>query len=235
MANCACGKKIHSKTNQCRACKSARVISETKQKTIGEYRQSISVRGRHPSWIHSHVRLLNRYWNSYLLYRPCFNCGYSLHVELAHIKSISTFDDSAKLSEVNDVANVIPLCPNCHWEFDSGKLENSALVARWIVQAASIRQVVGSSPTGGTVKHTVRRRRAIDIHSKIEWPSEETLAKMIAEKPITHIARDLGVTDNAVRNHCKRRNIALPSGVGRWTKMMYDSGQIEVFGKYRKV
>lgn len=48
----------------------------------------------------------------------CAKCGYSKHVEIAHIKSISSFPLTAKLSEINHIDNLKPLCPNCHWEFD---------------------------------------------------------------------------------------------------------------------
>lgn len=88
-------------------------------RTIGEYRKKASVAGKHPSWLNSHIRLFARSWNKELLKLPCAKCGYSEHVELAHIKGISTFSDDSLLSNVNSVSNIIQLCPNCHWEFDN--------------------------------------------------------------------------------------------------------------------
>ena len=35
---------------------------------------------------------------------------------------MSDFSDDAKISEINDIRNLIALCPNHHWEFDNGKL-----------------------------------------------------------------------------------------------------------------
>lgn len=90
-----------------------------KNKTIGEYRNRESVKNRHPSWTHAHVRLFARSWLKHLTLLPCAKCGYSKHVELAHIKEVSSFPDSAMLAEVNSEQNVIQLCPNCHWEFDN--------------------------------------------------------------------------------------------------------------------
>ena len=52
----------------------------------------------------------------------CKNCGYDKHVEIAHIKAISEFPDETLISEVNDLSNLVPLCPNCHWEYDRGRL-----------------------------------------------------------------------------------------------------------------
>lgn len=53
----------------------------------------------------------------------CFICGYSKIIEIAHIKPIKDFDENTKISEINDVKNLVPLCPNHHWEFDHGLTE----------------------------------------------------------------------------------------------------------------
>jgi len=53
----------------------------------------------------------------------CFSCGYSVFVEICHIKPINTFLDTAIVSEINHIDNLVALCPNCHWEFDNGLLE----------------------------------------------------------------------------------------------------------------
>jgi len=87
--------------------------------TIGEYRNKISVSGKHPSWLHSHVRLFAGRWLKELKEKPCAFCGYDKFVELAHIKAVKDFDDAALMGDVNHLSNVIQLCPNCHWEFDN--------------------------------------------------------------------------------------------------------------------
>jgi hypothetical protein len=53
----------------------------------------------------------------------CINCGYNKHYEVCHIKAIKDFDKSAKISEVNNLSNLVSLCRNCHWEFDAGFLK----------------------------------------------------------------------------------------------------------------
>lgn len=90
-----------------------------KNSTIGEYRNIQSVSGKHPSWLHSHIRNFARSWLKELRLKACAFCGYEKHVELAHIKAVSDFEDTALLKEVNSIDNVIQLCPNCHWEFDN--------------------------------------------------------------------------------------------------------------------
>lgn len=52
----------------------------------------------------------------------CAACGYAKHVEVCHIRPICDFPKDALVSEVNALDNLILLCPNCHWEFDSGLL-----------------------------------------------------------------------------------------------------------------
>lgn len=55
--------------------------------------------------------------------KSCKNCGYNKHVEACHIKSISSFDLNTTIKEINDLSNLVFLCPNCHWEFDKGILD----------------------------------------------------------------------------------------------------------------
>ena len=93
--------------------------SKFKDLTIGEYRHRVSVKGKHPSWLHSHIRSFARTWLKELKEKACAFCGYNKHVELAHIKGLKEFSDDALLGEVNSIDNVIQLCPNCHWEFDN--------------------------------------------------------------------------------------------------------------------
>jgi len=49
----------------------------------------------------------------------CAVCGYTKHVEICHRKAISDFPETAVMSEVNAVENLIALCPTHHWEFDN--------------------------------------------------------------------------------------------------------------------
>ena len=50
----------------------------------------------------------------------CAICGYKYHIEIAHIKAVSDFDDDATIREINSITNLIGLCPNHHWEYDNG-------------------------------------------------------------------------------------------------------------------
>ena len=55
-------------------------------------------------------------------------CGYDKTYEVAHIKAVSEFSDDALISEINDINNLIALCPNHHWEFDHLQLDISEYI-----------------------------------------------------------------------------------------------------------
>jgi hypothetical protein len=52
---------------------------------------------------------------------------------------------------------------------------------------------------------------------RLEWPSEEALRKLVEVSPITTIAKDLGVSDVAVRKRCQKLGIKT-HGRGHWKK-----------------
>lgn len=90
--------------------------------TLAEATNIRYVKNRHRAYLFSLVRSLGRQWNRTLLSLPCAKCGYERHVQLSHIKPIASFSGETTLGEINDPANVVQLCPNCHWEFDHGFL-----------------------------------------------------------------------------------------------------------------
>lgn len=115
-----CQKPISTPYTYCNKCwkikRSAIRLRSTK--TIGEYRKMPSIVNRHPSWLHSHIRELCRVTHAHLTKGPCEKCGYSLHVELCHLKPLSSFSDRTRINTVNARSNILALCRNCHWELD---------------------------------------------------------------------------------------------------------------------
>lgn len=57
--------------------------------------------------------------------KQCIICGYDKHYEVSHIKAVSDFDGSATIAEINNINNLIALCPNHHWEYDNDILDIS--------------------------------------------------------------------------------------------------------------
>lgn len=58
----------------------------------------------------------------------CCVCGYDKHIEIAHVKAVSDFSHNTLVKEINDIENIIPLCPNHHWEFDNGVISEDDLL-----------------------------------------------------------------------------------------------------------
>ena len=57
----------------------------------------------------------------------CCICGYDKHIEIAHVRPVSDFSEDSLVCEINHINNIIPLCPNHHWEFDNGVLSKEGL------------------------------------------------------------------------------------------------------------
>lgn len=82
-----------------------------------------SVKEKRKYQLHSRIRgLAQKIYNASSKPKHCVNCGYKKHYEVAHIKAISTFDYNTPISVINDIENLMALCPNCHWEYDNGIL-----------------------------------------------------------------------------------------------------------------
>ena len=115
---CKCGKPILPESTMCRTCFQHSKTSIIYTDTLEAVHEKLSAKGKHPSWKNAVVRNMARYHNQDLLKKPCERCGYTKHVELCHVKAISSFPNNTKLYEINNRKNLIVLCRNCHWEFD---------------------------------------------------------------------------------------------------------------------
>lgn len=91
-------------------------VSKTKSSISSDY------------WIAARTRIGAKSRSTYMKSdkpKYCVICGYSKHFEVAHIKAVSDFDENTKIEEINDVNNLIALCPNHHWEYDNMKIDIS--------------------------------------------------------------------------------------------------------------
>lgn len=132
-----CASKINNKTpkkkrkNKCVVC-STPILSSRKycenctpqhfkwlKLTLGDIKKYC----KHTHETHAKVRGWGRrnYKNS-LKPKKCCNCGYSKHFHICHIKPVSSFEDHNTMEEINNLNNLVALCPNCHWELDNGFL-----------------------------------------------------------------------------------------------------------------
>ncbi len=49
------------------------------------------------------------------------HCKHHGSVQVCHIKPISEFSKLSTIEEINDLSNLIGLCPNCHIDLDKHK------------------------------------------------------------------------------------------------------------------
>jgi len=108
-----CSTPVQSYKTYCSKCKTKKFPNDPTLK------EAIYTR-HHKSSAFALVRSRARAIAKSLGWKSCSNCGYDKHVEIDHIKPICEFDESTKLSIINDPSNLRPLCPNCHWEFNHG-------------------------------------------------------------------------------------------------------------------
>lgn len=106
-----CQARLSDRSKLCSLCKSERVVH------AGRTLASMGSKRAHSS-IRQHAR---RTFKS--AKNGCKVCGYTNHVEICHIKPVKSFSPEATLGEVNHPDNLVALCPNCHWEFDAGRLK----------------------------------------------------------------------------------------------------------------
>lgn len=113
------------RTRTCKACNNYSTklycSSECKPKskfkadgTIGD----VIYTNLHKSSAFALIRSQARNIGKKLGFKFCKNCGYDKHYEVCHIKSISSFPLNTLIRVVNHPDNLIPLCPNCHYEHD---------------------------------------------------------------------------------------------------------------------
>lgn len=117
-----CGKDCSFVSKRCKIChKKYRNDPKTYDMTLKQAKYKKGFKSSSFALIRSRARNIakNLGWNC------CRVCGYSKHYEVCHIKPVSDFNEDTLISVVNDPSNLIPLCPNCHWELDHGLMNES--------------------------------------------------------------------------------------------------------------
>lgn len=109
----------------------------------------------------------------------------------------------------NNLSNLEILCPNCHAMVEKPiKKYKTCLDCQIKIYKKSIRCT------------TCQNRTPHNQPKKINWPSKEKLEKLVWSKSTSQIAKDLGVSDNAVGKWCKKYGISKPPR-GYWAKIQY--------------
>lgn len=108
---CKCGKPTNKYRTYCNECWG---IFSIEDKTYGEFKKGTKYQKN--SRVRTHAR--KKYFKSELP-KCCIVCGYSKHIDICHVRDISSFPDETLIKEINDLSNLVALCKNHHWEFDN--------------------------------------------------------------------------------------------------------------------
>lgn len=141
-------------------------------------------------------RLLEKGWEE-----ECAECGMGPEWNNKHL--VLHIDHINGISNDNRFENLRFLCPNCHSQTETysnkrGKLEDVLCIdcGKVITRGFKRCKNCANKKTGMFIR---------DKNTKIVWPADDELLKMVEEKPFTTIAKELGVSDNAIRKRLKIR------------------------------
>ena len=128
----------------------------------------------------------------------------------------------------NKLENLQLLCPNCHAGTDNwrGKKNSPGRI-----RTDNISRLRGTTlPIGlrgqnklkeskikiEKVKKIPKEKLSYIPKTKINWPDKDSLEKLIREKSLCQVARELNVSDNAVRKHALKQGIDIKS-ISKWS------------------
>lgn len=114
---CGCGKDKLKTSTQCNECAVKTRANNTLERSI---EQMLDKRTGRPTSVNVHARLVLERAN---IPKVCNICGFEYFVEACHIQAISSFSKDTKIKIVNDISNLVFLCPNHHAMFDGGVID----------------------------------------------------------------------------------------------------------------
>ncbi len=103
------------------------------------------------------------------------------------------------------------MCPNCHAQtdtFGSGNMTKTIGKKSW---------AKGRKKHGKPKIERIERIERI-YKTKIMWPSNEELTKLVQIYSLTKLSMKLGVSDVAIKKRCIKFKIPIPVGKGIWSK-----------------
>lgn len=132
----------------------------------------------------------------------------------------------------NNLENLLIVCPNCH------RAEHKKTNVKKIVKPKIIKEkkvlikkvkpvkicsscLICGEKTKNQTKFCSYKCSSFS-QRKAERPSKEELEKMIKDKPMSHIGKTFGVSDNSVKKWCKNYGITEFPGRGYWEKVNHN-------------
>lgn len=115
-----CGEYISSSKNYCKICfEKIKQSFDFSDKTLAEYALKRSGANKFAAIRQQARKIYNKSGKP----KCCFICNYSTVIEICHKKSISSFPMTTLIKEINDIKNLVALCPNHHKEFDKNLIK----------------------------------------------------------------------------------------------------------------
>lgn len=116
----SCKKEISNYNKYCKSCRYSIQAKTRRTESLNRDIQYHYDKNNGTANAYSAIRTLaRRIMNETSQPRQCYYCSYDKHVEVCHVKPISSFDKATKIEIVNSLDNLMYLCPNCHWEKDN--------------------------------------------------------------------------------------------------------------------
>lgn len=116
---CSCGSKKSFGSSFCQSCKKLNTWEKHKLCTLEEISGKGNARVKWSSlrgWAKLILKLVQRK-------RICIFCNHTCVLDVAHIKSISSFKENVLCGEVNHPDNLAYMCPTHHKMFDKGYID----------------------------------------------------------------------------------------------------------------
>lgn len=119
-----CDNLIYSTRTYCKECWSRK---NYKNKTLGECIKKSGDYNSKKRGIGEHARGVYKKSNKP---KKCLICDYSYHYDICHITPIKDFPNESSMDKVNNIDNLVALCKNHHWEFDSGLITKKQILEK---------------------------------------------------------------------------------------------------------
>lgn len=114
----------------------------------------------------------------------------------------------------NSLKNLQLLCPNCHACTDNWRGRKNIKKDNDIPLKRNKEVIISSIKK--PKRKIIKERQVYVPKTKITWPNKENLEKLIQEKSLCQISRELGVSDNSIRKRAKKYGINI-STISKWS------------------
>lgn len=143
----------------------------------------------------------------------------------ANCHRLRHYNEKNKLKQNNHNIKILNYCLDCNIPINkkSKRCKDCHKIRKKQINLQ--KKVITLCECGKKIKNTSKNCKSCNFaifknlpkKSKINWPNREELQKLVWEQPTIHLAKQLGVSDNAINKKCKLWNIPKPP-IGHWLK-----------------